>query len=363
MTSSTKISFKWKPKYLVLSGGGAKGFFLPGIVSVLDEYGFLDQIEAVAGTSIGAVFAFLWTVGFTGREIVDWVSCIDFKILSDNMNLSNLLTKGSVGDLKFMKDIMSEFLEIKKLESTISFAEVEKKFHKKLYINAVCYETGEHIIFNPDDYPDFPVIDAVIASCSLPGVFNRYVYKDKSYLDGGVIQAYLIHLFPWQETLGILLSKKYGDAYKVYRQKQKETKEVLLNRFPVTYGIAELLDNLTSSFYIMMDEMDRSRMKLHADHFEKTKQIRVNPNSVHSLSFMMNKASQMALVIEGMGFALEFICRELFPNYDTNNPNNNNTQETIASECYTKDPKIFSVPKCTKQMNPPISTKNNKKKK
>ena len=40
---------------LVLCGGGAKGAYQVGVLRVLEEFGLLSHIHAVAGSSIGGV--------------------------------------------------------------------------------------------------------------------------------------------------------------------------------------------------------------------------------------------------------------------------------------------------------------------
>ena len=40
---------------LVLCGGGAKGAYQVGVIRVLEEFGLLDEVQAVAGASIGGI--------------------------------------------------------------------------------------------------------------------------------------------------------------------------------------------------------------------------------------------------------------------------------------------------------------------
>jgi hypothetical protein len=61
----------WKPRYLCLSGGGAKGAYLGSILWCLENYHLLDDVQGVAATSIGALIAGLYMVGYTFREILD----------------------------------------------------------------------------------------------------------------------------------------------------------------------------------------------------------------------------------------------------------------------------------------------------
>lgn len=56
---------------VVLSGGGARGFAHIGALRALQEAGI--PIDAVGGTSIGAIIAALWATGMDSREVVECV--------------------------------------------------------------------------------------------------------------------------------------------------------------------------------------------------------------------------------------------------------------------------------------------------
>lgn len=59
----------WKPKVLVLQGGGAKGMSYAGVVQAMEDAGQLKDIEMVAGTSAGALMGVMVAMGFSGEEI------------------------------------------------------------------------------------------------------------------------------------------------------------------------------------------------------------------------------------------------------------------------------------------------------
>jgi predicted acylesterase/phospholipase RssA len=63
----------WKPKVLVLQGGGAKGMSYAGVIQAMEDAGQLKNIEMVAGTSAGALMGLMVAMGFTGEEINDVV--------------------------------------------------------------------------------------------------------------------------------------------------------------------------------------------------------------------------------------------------------------------------------------------------
>jgi NTE family protein len=61
---------------LVMSGGGAKGLFHIGVLKALEENNI--PIDYVAGTSMGAIVAGLYSMGYTPGEMIDYFSSKNF---------------------------------------------------------------------------------------------------------------------------------------------------------------------------------------------------------------------------------------------------------------------------------------------
>ncbi len=74
---------------LVLSGGGARGLTHIGIIHALEDNGI--PIDYVAGTSMGAIVASLYAMGYSPREMVDFISSPDFnKAYTGTIDENNL---------------------------------------------------------------------------------------------------------------------------------------------------------------------------------------------------------------------------------------------------------------------------------
>lgn len=61
---------------LVLSGGGAKGLTHIGIIHALEDNGI--PIDYVTGTSMGAIVASLYAMGYSPREMIDFIASPEF---------------------------------------------------------------------------------------------------------------------------------------------------------------------------------------------------------------------------------------------------------------------------------------------
>jgi NTE family protein len=61
--------------------------------------------------------------------------------------------------------------------------------HPQLRVTALDYRTGERVAFGAPEAPHASVVDAVIASCSIPGWFAPAVLNGRPYIDAGFRQA------------------------------------------------------------------------------------------------------------------------------------------------------------------------------
>lgn len=163
------------PIQLVLSGGGAKGV---AHLALFEKIEALDlKIEAISGASSGALVGAMYCSGKTPAEILDFFQNTPlfknswFRPLSagffDSSKYKNYL-------VDFIKDDFEE-LEI------------------PLYVSATNMEDGEVYYFHEGN-----LINTVIASCAVPGLFSPVEINEVLYSDGGVMDNFPI--FPFSES-------------------------------------------------------------------------------------------------------------------------------------------------------------------
>ena len=159
------LFFRKKIVGIALSGGGSRGIAHLGVLKALEEMGV--DIQVVSGTSAGSIAAALYASGMSTDEIYNHMKnkkFIDYaKIILPTdglMNLDNL------------RKNLNEILKKK------SFEEMEKK----LYIALTNLYSGEIEYMHHGS-----VIDAVIASSSIPILFSPVEINGQKYTDGGVI--------------------------------------------------------------------------------------------------------------------------------------------------------------------------------
>lgn len=159
----------------VLSGGANLGSVHVGMLQALLEAGIKPDV--IVGTSIGSVNA-AGLAGDPSLEFVDrmreqWCTAKAREIFPLNplANCRALFKEGAL----FSSHCWREFLEKRATYENIEDAVVP------LRITATDYEEGRSVVFDSGS-----VVDAVMASTALPGVFPPYRLGARWYLDGAI---------------------------------------------------------------------------------------------------------------------------------------------------------------------------------
>lgn len=184
-------------KNLILSGGSSKCIVYVGAIRSLIELHILDTIENFAGTSGGALLASLLVLQYTIDEIEE---------LYYKLNLKDLIDIKGDNILQFFNDYGldagDKFIQLIKIvikkktnNPNITFKELYEITHKNLIITGTCVEKECVEYFNHIDTPDMPVYLAIRISISMPFIFNRVVYNNYTYIDGGFIEYFPIQYF------------------------------------------------------------------------------------------------------------------------------------------------------------------------
>lgn len=154
---------------LVLSGGGTKGIAHAGVLKFLKEKDI--NIDVLSCCSAGSIVGCLHAVGKTPEEILDFFQSVYFF----NWKHFTFNQPGLVSSVIFNNYLKPIFHDMK-------IGDLDKE----VKIVATELVSGTQKIF--DD--SFKVTDAVIASCSIPGVTTPYILGDEMYCDGGVLNNF-----------------------------------------------------------------------------------------------------------------------------------------------------------------------------
>lgn len=152
---------------LALSGGGAKGFSHIGVLMAFNRCGIKPDI--LSGVSAGAIASVLYSAGLSPSDIV--------KCFTEASSLAQF-TEWAIPKEGFMKldrfgKLLESWLPVKMLE--------ELKI--PTIVCATDLDHGKSVGWSKGE-----IVPRVVASCSIPIVFNPKTINGVSYVDGGVLR-------------------------------------------------------------------------------------------------------------------------------------------------------------------------------
>jgi NTE family protein len=161
---------------LALGGGGVRGVAHLGVIRALEKHGF--KIKAIAGTSAGGLFGSAYAAGYTTEEIEAAVNRFD----QNRLFMGRRSERPALLGLDNIANILTELLADRTFDDLqIPFA-----------ATAVSLNSGREIILR-----EGKVMDAVLATIAIPGVFPSKVIGERVLVDGGVMDPVPIQVARW----------------------------------------------------------------------------------------------------------------------------------------------------------------------
>lgn len=178
--------------FAIFGGGGIRGLAYSGAFKALKENNI--KLNGTAGSSIGAVFAGLYSIGYDFEEIFEMLSAIGLEIFRDiNIDFKKeiAVSKGNIFYDWVKEKIEKKFYKenFKKNQMPpVCFKDIEK-MGKKLVIFSVDLIKNEFFEFSAKNTPEAEIATAIRASVSMPGLFVPLEYEDKLLVDGDLLKA------------------------------------------------------------------------------------------------------------------------------------------------------------------------------
>lgn len=154
---------------LALGGGGARGLAHIGVLKVFEEEAL--PIHCLSGTSMGGIIAASYAAGLSAVQLEE--------IALEMADLRNMLRLMDVRPrrhgLMEGKRVRSFFIE--KMGLDVDFSQLRLP----LALIATDFARGKRVVLKSGS-----VIDAVMATCAFPGVFDPVYCEDALLVDGGI---------------------------------------------------------------------------------------------------------------------------------------------------------------------------------
>jgi NTE family protein len=210
---------------LVLGSGGARGYAHIGVIKVLLENDI--PIDYISGASIGSV------VGAY------------FALKKDVAGLENAVLSIKKQDLlRFVdfNDPRVSLIKSEKIRKFLNWLYEDKSFEDTkipIKVVATSLESGKKIVIDSGK-----LIDAVMSSSAIPGIFPIVEYKKNHLIDGGISDGLPVDIAEKQGAQVIIAVDLY--SYDYYEFKKNNVKEILERTYRI---LLEKLSELNSMQY------------------------------------------------------------------------------------------------------------------
>jgi len=178
---------------LALGGGGAKGNSHIGVIRRLQKEGF--EIQAVSGTSFGGIVAVFFALGYSPDEIEEMFAALDQTELYGHGEHEGPSLLGLGGATKWLKETIGE----------CNFDDLALP----CVLTAADLKSGREVLLSEGS-----LIDAVLATIAIPGIFPARRIGDLELVDGGALDpvpvAPVRALKPELPVVAVVLSTPMG---------------------------------------------------------------------------------------------------------------------------------------------------------
>jgi NTE family protein len=151
---------------LALGSGGARGNAHIGVIRRLQKEGF--KITALAGTSFGGVVAVFFALGYSPDEIEELFSTVDQHQLYGHREADGPSLLGLGGATRWLKETIGDR----------TFADLKIP----CILTAADLNSGREVLLS-----EGPLVDAILATIAIPGIFPAKRIGDLELVDGGTL--------------------------------------------------------------------------------------------------------------------------------------------------------------------------------
>jgi NTE family protein len=151
---------------LALGGGGAKGNSHIGVIRRLENEGF--HIQAVAGTSFGGIVAVFHALGYSADQIEETFAALDQSQLYGHDPDEGPSLLGLAGVTRWLRDIIGD----RTFDDLV----------KPCLLTTGDLKSGREILLSHGS-----LVDAILATIAIPGIFPPRRIGDLELVDGGTL--------------------------------------------------------------------------------------------------------------------------------------------------------------------------------
>lgn len=280
--------------FIIFGGGGIRGLAYCGAYKAIEEYNI--KVTGCAGSSIGAVFASLLSIGYNYNEIFEILADVSFDMFID-INI-DFKKDAAISKGKIFLDWIKEKIEKKFYGDNYKKGQMPPvKFsdlNSKLVIYSVDLTNLKFNEFSSDKTPDFEIAKAVRASVSMPGLFTPFEYEDKLIVDGDLLKSMPL----WRVSDSV---KNVKERILEFRLEDNETPKKITNSIEYINRVYNAISGFATDYIV-----DLYRQK------DKFDYIKINTKDISVVDFFIPKEKKNELFNVGYEKTKEYFS-EYYP--------------------------------------------------
>ena len=238
---------------LVLGGGATKGYAHIGVIKVLEDNGIKPSL--IVGTSMGAVVGGVYASGKTTEHLI---------------RISKQLTKNKIMDFNIFSALFTTGIMSGKKLKKVLYQEIGNVTHSELKIPFVAIATnilnGSCVLLQ-----DGLVLDSILASTAIPGVYPMIDEDNQILCDGGLVNNVADDVAKKLAKDYVILSVDViGDYYKQVENTKIKVMGATVNSLTLMQTQITKLKGNFSDIRLKITQPDVSQMSFDVESIEKS---------------------------------------------------------------------------------------------
>jgi len=205
-------------RYAVFSGGGINGavsfgawLFIERLFAIAGT-SMHDRMLGAAGTSMGALLALCVVIGVRPAEsIFSTLSILANSMKQKEVSLKKAFLLSGGCDLDDVRKFLVDLMISKGISENVTFGGLKECVGRELVVIVNEVRTASLVVLNSSDHPNAHVVDAIIASMSIPIIFQpvkiRGISASLYFSDGGLLLNFPWEIFPANQSIGFWLTE------------------------------------------------------------------------------------------------------------------------------------------------------------
>lgn len=192
-------------KNLVITGGGLKTFPFVGCFQYLEETNQLAPIRNYYAASIGSIYALMLCLKYTSKEIKHVLINFDIEGMFNDINIDNFLENYALCDVQKYRRFIELLITYKVIgKENMTLSELHKLTNKNLTCTSISLGKRKLMYINHETHPEMKVVDMILMSTAIPGMFPYINTGNDCYIDGAMIGNFPVDLIPKEDISATL---------------------------------------------------------------------------------------------------------------------------------------------------------------